>query len=146
MKRNADLGLFTTRPYCLFEDLYYYELGSSPDHDPGELMMDREEKRACTRINYAVPIEISHIRKGKKSSGQSLNHCEGGMCFDSSSSFHPGESLNIRVIDFHPYGPCKGLCEGLRFVTLGEVRWCRNVPDTDTFHYRVGIKFFAPVY
>lgn len=108
--------------------------------------MAREEKRAFTRINYPVPIEISYIRKGNKSSGQSLNHCENGMCFESSSSFQPGASLNIRVIDFHPHGSCKGLCEGLRFMTLGEVKWCRTVSETDTSQYRVGIKFFAPVY
>ena len=109
-------------------------------------MKDREEKRAFTRRNYQVPIEISYVGHGKISSAQSLNHCEGGMCFDSTSSFHPGVTLCVRVKDFHPHGPFIGLCEGLRSITLAEVKWCTEITDTDVSNYRVGIQFFAPVY
>jgi hypothetical protein len=109
-------------------------------------MKDREEKRAYSRQPYPVPIEISYVRKGNRLSAQSLNHCEGGMCFESGCPFHPGETLNIRVKEFHPQGPCTGLCEGLRSITLAEVQWCSEVPDSDASHYRVGIKFYAPVY
>lgn len=109
-------------------------------------MKDREEKRAFTRRNYQVPIEISYFRHGKISSAQSFNHCENGMCFESTSSFHPGVTLSVRVKDFHPHGPCIGLCEGLRSITLAEVKWCTEITFTDVSHYRVGIQFFAPVY
>ena len=105
-----------------------------------------EEKRAYTRRHYSVPIEISYISKKNKLGTQSLNHCEGGMCFIYKSSFIPGETLNIRVKDFHPDGPCIGLCEGLRSSTLAEVRWCNEVSRTDSSQYRVGVKFYAPVY
>ena len=109
-------------------------------------MEDRKDKRAYTRQNYAVPIEISHISKGNSLSAQSLNHCEGGMCFESRFSFHPDETLNVRVKEFHPHGPCIGHCKGLRSVTLAEVKWCCELPEADISHYRVGIKFYAPVY
>ena len=105
-----------------------------------------DEKRAYTRRNYPVPIDVSYISKERNLSAQSLNHCEGGMCFESTSFFYLGETLNIRVKDFHPHGPCTGLCEGLRSITLAEVKWCNEVPDSDTSHYRVGIKFYAPIY
>jgi hypothetical protein len=68
------------------------------------------------------------------------------MFFESTSFFYLGETLKIRVKEFHPHGPCIGLCEGLRFITLAEVKWCNGVPDSDTSHYRVGIKFYAPIY
>ena len=109
-------------------------------------MMGVEEKRAYTRRQYAVPIEISYISKENKFRAESINHCENGMCFESKPSFHPGETINIRVKDFHPHGPCIGLCEGLRSITLAEVKWCSEVADTDISHYRVGIQFYAPVY
>jgi hypothetical protein len=105
-----------------------------------------DEKRAYTRRNYPVPIDVSYICKEGNLSAQSLNHCEGGMCFESMSFFHPDETLNIRIKDFHPHGPCTGLCEGLRSITLAEVKWCLKVPDSDTSNYRVGIKFYAPIY
>ncbi len=109
-------------------------------------MSGREEKRAYKRQKYSVPIEISYINKGASRSGQSLDHCEGGMCLASDLPFHLGATLNIRIKEFHPQGPCIGLCEGLRSVTLAEVKWCSQVADTDAAHYRVGIQFYAPVY
>lgn len=109
-------------------------------------MKGLDEKRVYTRRRYQVPIEISYISKGKNLSAQLLDHCEGGMCFESHFSFQPGETLNIRVKEFHPRGPCVGLCEGLRTITLAEVKWCSDVSDTETSNYRVGIKFYAPVY
>lgn len=108
--------------------------------------MGSEEKRAHARINYQVPIEISFVNKGEKLSAQSLNHCEDGICLESRFPFHPGETLNIRVKDFHPHGPCTGLCEGLRSITLAEVKWCHEVLDTESVKYMLGIHFYAPVY
>ncbi len=105
-----------------------------------------KEKRAYTRRHYTVPIEISYISKEDKFGAQTLNHSEGGMCFESKSAFHPGETLNIRVKDFHPKGPCTGLCEGLRSISLAEVKWCHDMSDTDPSNYRVGTQFYAPVY
>lgn len=104
------------------------------------------ERRAFKRNNYQIPVEISFVRDGKISSAQSLNHCEGGMCLATNGAFHPGVSLSVRVKDFHPRGPCIGLCKGLRSITLAEVRWCTEIADPDVSQYRVGIQFFAPVY
>ncbi len=109
-------------------------------------MNGREEKRAYKRREYSVPIEISYINKGNGLSAQSLNHCEGGMSFESTLPFQPGSTLNIRVKEFHPHGPCTGLCEGLRSITLAEVKWCSEVTVADVPHYQVGIQFYAPVY
>ena len=109
-------------------------------------MESANERRAFERSDYQIPVEISFVRDGKISSAQSLNHCEGGMCLVSSSAFHPGASLRVRVKDFHPHGPCTGLCKGLRSITLAEVRWCTAIADPGASHYRVGIQFFAPVY
>ena len=57
-----------------------------------------------------------------------------------------GAPVNVKVTEFHPHGPCVGLCEGLRYNTLAEVKWCREITDTDIARYRVGIQFLAPVY
>ena len=109
-------------------------------------MESQAERRAFERINYQIPVEISFVRDGNISSAQSLNHCQGGMCLESSGAFHPGVTLRVRVKDFHPRGPCTGLCEGLRSITLAEVKWCAEIAEADISQYRVGIQFFAPVY
>ena len=112
----------------------------------GDRMADRIEKRATERRNYPVPIEISYVREGKRVHAQSLNHCQDGMCFESTSAFHPGVTLNVRVNEFHPHGPCVGRCEGLRHNTLAEVKWCREFSDAQVTLYRVGVQFLAPIY
>ena len=104
------------------------------------------ERRALERRNYQIPIEISFVRDAKISNAQSLNHSESGMCFESTSAYHPGATLAVRVKDFHPHGPCIGLCRGLRSITLAEVRWCTEIAEAEHSPYRVGIQFFAPVY
>ncbi len=109
-------------------------------------MANHIERRASKRHHYQIPIEVSFVRDRKISSAQSLNHCESGMCFESTSSYHPGVTLTVRVKDFHPHGPCIGLCMGLRSITLADVRWCTEITEADVSHYRVGIQFSAPVY
>ena len=107
-------------------------------------MNDFKEKRTYTRHPYSVPVEISYISKGNKFDAQSLNHSEGGMCLASSFSFHPGETLNVRVKEFHPQGPCTGLCEGLRSITLAEVQWCSDVSDTGSLSLSRWHQIFCP--
>jgi hypothetical protein len=109
-------------------------------------MEDHKERRAFERRNYQIPIEISFVRDGKILNARSLNHCERGMCFESTSTYHSGATLTVRVKDFHPHGPCIGLCEGLRSITLAEVKWCTEIAEAEDSPYRVGIQFFAPVY
>ena len=109
-------------------------------------MPDRIERRTCVRRNYQVPVEVSYVRDKNRVPAQSLNHSQAGMCFEGSCAFHPGVTLYVKVSEFHPCGPCVGLCEGLRYNTLAEVKWCRELPDTEVPRYRVGIQFFATVY
>ena len=104
------------------------------------------ERRAFERRNYQIPIEVSFVRGGRSSNAQSLNHSERGMCFESTSAYCPGATLTVRVKDFHPHGSCTGLCEGLRSITLAEVRWCTEIAEADDSPHRVGIQFFAPIY
>ena len=109
-------------------------------------MPERIEKRSFVRRDYQVPMDISYVRGSNRVPAQSLNHSEGGMCFEATSAFQSGVTLYVKVSEFHPCGPCVGLCEGLRYNTLAEVKWCRELPDTEVPRYRVGIQFFATVY
>ena len=77
---------------------------------------------------------------------QTLNHCLDGMCFKSSFSLQPGATLCIRVKKFNPNNSSTGLTEGLRSITLAEVKWCSEVPDDKASQYGIGVKYFAPAY
>ena len=110
------------------------------------------DKRKNSRRSYPVPIEISYVNESyinevEKLRAKLVNHCEDGMCFGCRVAFLKGQTLYVRVKDFHPHGPsCVGLCEGMRSMTLAEVKWCHEVSDKATSHYQIGIKFYAPVF
>ena len=104
------------------------------------------EKRSYIRRNYTVPIAFSHFNQNDWFDAQTLNHGAQGMCFKSSSSLRPGATLYIRVKDFHPNGPCTGVCEGLHTAILAEVKWCEEKLDSGTFSYHTGVKYFESIY
>ena len=107
-------------------------------------MKSNVEKRASERCNHAATFAVSYFNQEPSFYVQTLNHCQYGMCFKSSLFLQPGAFLFIRAIKFNPNGSCKYSSEGLRSVTLAEVKWCSEVPGDDASQYVVGVKYFAP--
>ena len=105
-------------------------------------MKNNMEKRACERRNHNSLIVFSYFNQKSYFDTQTLNHCLSGMCFKSSFSLQPGATLCIRLKKFNPNGSDTGLSEGLRTVTLAEVKWCDRVVDADAFAYEVGVKYY----
>jgi len=104
------------------------------------------EKRAYKRQSFTAPIVFTYFNKEHLFDAQTLNHCDGGMSFKSNVFLKPGVTLYIRVKEFHPNGPCTGACKGLRSETLAEVKWCREMPDSNLFSYSVGAGYCQPDY
>ncbi|UCE54431.1 MAG: hypothetical protein JSV31_03025 [Desulfobacterales bacterium] len=104
------------------------------------------EKRAYKRSNYFAPIALSYFNKEHCFEAQTLNHGAGGMFFKSSFFLQPGATVYIRVKKFHLNGSYSGNCEGLRSVTLADVKWCREIPDANVPSYGIGVKYFEPEY
>ncbi len=109
-------------------------------------MKTNAEKRDCERRDYTAPIVFSYFNKNDYFDAQTLNHGTEGMCFKSSCRLRSGATLYIRVKKFHPHGPCTGVCQGLRSATLAEVKWCEEILDSGTFSYKVGVKYYGPIY
>jgi len=109
-------------------------------------MTSNIEKRACERRNHTSRIAWSIFNQESSFDTQTLNHGLCGMCFKSSFPLQPGATLCIRVKKFNPDVSSTGLTEGLRSVTLAEVKWCSEVPGENTSQYVIGVKYFAPAY
>jgi len=107
-------------------------------------METKAEKRAYLRHRYAADIAFSFFNKEHSYKAEILNLGMGGMCFKSNLCLHPGATIYIRLKKVHPNGI--GFCEGLRSVTLAEVKWCHEESVIETFSYGVGVKYFEPVY
>jgi hypothetical protein len=109
-------------------------------------MKTNAEKRACERHPYAADIAFSYFNKEHSYNAEIQNLGLGGMCFKSNLWLRPGATVCIRLKQIHPNDACSGPCEGLRSLTLGEVKWCSELPDVTDFPYSIGVKYFNPVY
>ena len=109
-------------------------------------MKANAEKRACERHFCPADIAFSYFNKEHSYNAEILNLGMGGMCFRSNLWLLPGATVYIRLIKTHPNGICAGSCEGLRSVTLAEVKWCNELPGATALPYGVGVKYFNPFY
>ena len=104
------------------------------------------EKRVYDRHNFTADIAFSYFNKAHSHGAQILNLGEGGMCFKSNLRLQPGATVYIHLKKTHPNGTGSESCEGLRSVTLAEVKWCSELPGATALPYGVGVKYFSPVY
>jgi len=109
-------------------------------------MKRKAEKRACERHGYAADIAVSYFNKKHSYKAEIRNLGVGGMCFKSNLSLQPGATICIRLKNNHQNDSCTGYCEGLRTLTLADVKWCNEIPNTKASSYEVGVKYFEPVY
>jgi hypothetical protein len=109
-------------------------------------MKTKTEKRACDRNSFSADVSFSIFNKEPSYPAQVMNLGVGGMCFNSSQLLKPGATVCIQLEKIHPESSGTDFCAGLQYVTLAEVKWCKQVPGEETPHYEVGVKFFAPVY
>jgi len=109
-------------------------------------MKTNAEQRIFDRHSFSADIAFSHFNKAHSYQAQTLNLSTGGMCFKSSLGLQPGAMVAIHLEKIHTKSSDTGSCEGLRCLTLAEVRWCSEVPDDKTLPYGIGVRYFEPVY
>ncbi len=104
------------------------------------------EKRTFERHSLRADVTFSHFNTKPSYFAQIMNLGPGGMCFNSGLFVKPGALICIYLKKIYSEASGKDFCEGLRSVTLAEVKWCSEFPVGDRAHYRVGVKYFAPAY
>jgi len=112
----------------------------------GNIMNGPTEKRITQRQDYKVPIQVSIFNKKKFFTAQTINNCIDGICFKSNTFLLPGTTVYLRVKKLPPDTSDACAFEGLRSATLGEIKWCKELVDTDTCTYEVGVKYPGPAY
>jgi len=112
----------------------------------GNIMNGPTEKRITQRQDYKVPIQVSIFNKKKFFTAQTINNCIDGICFKSNTFLRPGTTVYVRIKQFLPDTARESAFEGLRSATLGEIKWCKELVDTDTCTYEVGVKYPGPAY
>ena len=109
-------------------------------------MKTNVKQRACDRLIHTALISVSYFNKEHCFDAQTLNHCADGLCFKSSCFLQPGGNICIRVKKFDPSESCTGLGEGLRTITIGEIKWCKEIAESGVGVYKVGVRYFPPAF
>lgn len=104
------------------------------------------EKRANKRYPYNTPIVFSGFNTKDSYDAQTFNYCMDGMGLKSTLPLRCGKTICIRVTHFKPGIARSGEFDGLRSITLAEVKWCREITRPNDFSYEVGVKYCTPVY
>ena len=104
------------------------------------------ERRTYERHKLSADVTFSHFNKDPSYFAQTLNFGSGGMCINSSLLLKPGATVCIHLKKIHPKASGTGFCEGVRSVTLGEVKWCSELSGPTDFPYSIGVKYFNPAY
>ena len=101
-----------------------------------------EKKRADKRINCEASIACSYFNKSNTFNAKMLNCSEGGMYFESDSYLKEGTNIffKVQTCSFGISAP--ELCNGLRTVSLAEVRWRKEMSSENPFRFGIGVKYY----
>ena len=107
------------------------------------------EKRCNERFPCRTPVEWGYFNKPEKYSARMLNYSHTGSCFECSQALINGATVLVRL---EAYGAECGAecrngdeCPWPRLISLGEVRWCRDLAGIGTRRFGVGVKFHLPI-
>ena len=109
-------------------------------------MDSNSEKRAFARRDWNASIEFSYFNRTHSYNASVVNVSAGGMCFQSHQFLQPGTTVYIRLKKFSSLDFPRGSEEGLRCMSLAQVKWCQEQPGLESGAYDVGVKYQAPVY
>jgi len=109
-------------------------------------MDDTLDKRASGRSTCNALISFSHFNQLPSYDAKILNYGAGGMCFQSSHFLRPGAILCIRLKEGQSFASLEDNGNGLRCISLAEVKWCNEMPGTESITYGVGVKYQPPDY
>lgn len=103
-------------------------------------------RRLFKRCYHQIPIQASYFNSTKWVKAQALDYSSDGIRFRSNCYFHENATLLIRAEYNEADNPYECQYEGFPTVTIGDVRWCREIQDATSSSYEVGIKYLPSPY
>jgi hypothetical protein len=103
------------------------------------------DKRCEQRQPCEAAIEWAYFNKPPAHPARLLNFSKGGGYFESDQPPVAGATIQIRLQH------CDSCTDGsvhrtwIRTTALGEVKWCRRLPETQSTRFGIGIRYHIPV-
>jgi len=99
------------------------------------------EKRTDKRHRCEASISWGCFNKKKMFNAKMLNFSKDGMYFESDVFFKKGVHIYFQMDDCLFDASDPELREGLRTISLAEVKWWRNIDGADDNSFGVGVKY-----
>ena len=100
------------------------------------------EKRVTKRQTCEASIISNCFNKEKVFNAKMLNYSKNGMYFESDSLFKNGTNILFKTKSCSFSASDPELGEGLRTISLAEVRWWKEIGDDDSPHFGIGVKYY----
>lgn len=108
-------------------------------------MGSETEKRSEDRQGCDAAIDWAYFNKADFYSAHLLNVSPSGGYFECGQRIIPGATLFIRLQYCRACVEDPAIRDCMRSTALGEVKWCRELPDQQPRPYGVGIRYHMPV-
>jgi hypothetical protein len=100
------------------------------------------EKRASKRHGCEASVGCGYFNKEETCSARMLNYSEGGAYLECSSFFKERSIILIRLKQIVSGASEAQVYCTPREVSLGEVRWSREISDKNTSSFAIGIQYY----
>jgi PilZ domain len=108
-------------------------------------MGSETEKRSEDRRRCDAAIDWAYFNKGEFYTAHLQNVSRSGGYFECKQRIIPGATLFIRLHHCQACVEDPAIRDCMRSTALGEVKWCRELPDQQPLPYGVGIRYHMPV-
>jgi len=112
----------------------------------GGLMDVAIEKRVCERHACDFSVTWCYFNQNQFHKAKLLNCSEGGVYLETYKAPLSGATILIKRLYPTEEKGSDQYYAGHREITLAEVRWCREIKDTNGCHYRVGASYLTAGY
>ncbi|MGE5255554.1 MAG: PilZ domain-containing protein [Hyphomicrobiales bacterium] len=101
------------------------------------------ERRNMDRQWCKCEANWSYFNKESSLKGRILNFSPGGSYLETASPVTPGATVLIRVLQCAEF--MREHPKDLRSNAIAEVKWCREMKDSEEASYGVGVRYHFPV-
>ena len=99
------------------------------------------DKRNTKRNGCDGEIIWAYFNKKDYSKARVINFSQDGNYFETNRVLGVGSTVLIRVLNCIDHNDRSKAPEGIRWNTLGEVKWCRELTSEKQDHYGIGVKY-----
>jgi hypothetical protein len=99
------------------------------------------DKRNAKRHDCDGEIIWSYFNKNDHFKARTLNFSSDGSYFETDRALGAGVTVRIRVLNCIDHNDRSKDPECIRWNTLGEVKWCRELIGGKQGHYGIGVRY-----